>query len=367
MSQIFGAIIKLFFGALVHDISLSGVLLRSPSGYPRRIFAKLGMFVQDGAAHKSVWHCKGDAGTKPCMLCLNLYTEKSELVGDDEEHLLTCTLVHEAELHFASDADVRGSVHRLAARRLTDNAWTFELRQQAAGFRYEQHSMLLDQSLDELVHPVSQFVHDWMHAIMVHGVMNTTVYLFLEAFIADGTKDVHKMLHGYLALWSWPSRISGSMSLKDIVSPKRASSSRKAKLFKCTASDGLSLLPVIAHFAQAVLMPSGKCSMACRAVVALAEVVDLLQTVPLDIVKPEQLKVVIKLCLELCIAAGWRSSFHPKFHWMVHQHGCLPTCWVHERKHRMVKRYASDAYNTQIFEHSVIGEVVSHHVAQTCR
>ena len=197
--------------------------------------------------------------------------------------------------------------------------------------------MLLDQSLDELVHPVSQFVHDWMHAIMVHGVMNTTVYLFLEAFIADGTKDVHKMLHGYLALWSWPSRISGSMSLKDIVSPKRASSSRKAKLFKCIASDGLSLLPVIAHFAQAVLMPSGKCSMSCRAVVALAEVVDLLQAVPLDIVKPEQLKVAIKLLLELCIAAGWRSSLHPKFHWMVHlprmlhQHGCLPTCWVHAK------------------------------------
>ena len=132
MSQIFGAIIKLFFGALVHDISLSGVLLRSPSGYPRRIFAKLGMFVQDGAAHKSVWHCKGDAGTKPCMLCLNLYTEKSELVGDDETHVLTCTLLHEAELHFASDADVRGSVHRLAARRLINNAWIFELRQQAA-------------------------------------------------------------------------------------------------------------------------------------------------------------------------------------------------------------------------------------------
>ena len=97
--------------------------------------------------------------------------------------------------------------------------------------------MLLEDALNTAVHPALQFVHDWMHAIMVHGVMNTTVYLFLEAFVADGAKEVYKMLHGYLALWSWPSRISGSMSLKDIVSPKRASSSRKAKLFKCIATD----------------------------------------------------------------------------------------------------------------------------------
>ena len=97
--------------------------------------------------------------------------------------------------------------------------------------------MRLDQSLDELVHPVSQFVHDWMHAIMVYVMMNTTVYVVLEAFIADGAKNVHKMLHSYLALWLWPFRISGSMSLKDIVFQKRASSSRKAKLFKCIATD----------------------------------------------------------------------------------------------------------------------------------
>lgn len=60
---------------------------------------------------------------------------------------------------------------------------------------------------------------------------------------------------------------------------------------------------------------------------------------------------------------------HPKFHWLVHmpfhfeRFGFLPTCWVHERKHRMVKRYASDVYNTSTFERTVLSEVTAHHMA----
>ena len=71
ISQVIGAIVKLFVGALPDQpISLarSGMLL--PNGL--RLFAKYDMCLQDGAAHKYVWCCKGDSGTKLCMLCCNL-------------------------------------------------------------------------------------------------------------------------------------------------------------------------------------------------------------------------------------------------------------------------------------------------------
>jgi hypothetical protein len=114
MSQVFGALIKLFFGAAVHDFSAGGALLHPPGGMPCRLFAIMGMILQDGGAHKSVWHCKGDAGTKFCMLCLNLYSRESDIVDEElGERLLTCTLVHEDELHFANNDDIRGAARRL--------------------------------------------------------------------------------------------------------------------------------------------------------------------------------------------------------------------------------------------------------------
>lgn len=372
MSQVFGVMIKLFFGSAVHDFSTGGVVIRSPSGNMARIFAKLGMILQDGAAHKSVWHCKGDAGTKICMLCLNLYTRKSEIVDEDGEHLLTCTLVQESELHFATDADVRGSVRRLASKQLTEPPKLFDRWQQAVGFRHEPHNLLLDPGLDDVVMPVSQFCHDWMHAIMVHGIFNTVTFLMLEAMIANGHRDIWDMLRGYVALWTWPARIGGA-GLNDVFQPKRASASRRAKLFKATASEGLSLYSVMAYFVKTVILPSGLAVCECKAFLAMASVIDLLSAIPLGVTSPAQLATAIKTFLEKCIEADWQAYMHPKFHWMVHlpkhleRFNCLPTCWVHERKHRMVKRYATEICNTVTYERSILGEVCSHHLAELAK
>ena len=38
----------------------------------------------------------------------------------------------------------------------------------------------------------------------------------------------------------------------------------------------------------------------------------------------------------------------------------LPTCWVHERKHKAVKRFATDIQNTKVFNTSVLKEVIGY-------
>ena len=59
----------------------------------------------------------------------------------------------------------------------------------------------------------------------------------------------------------------------------------------------------------------------------------------------------------------------PKFHWVVHlyQHlqkfQMLPTCWAHERKHKLVKRYANDICRTSTYDHSVLVQVCCHDLA----
>lgn len=368
MGQVFGAVIKLFFGAAGHDISSGGLYFQAPDGSPLRLFANLAMVLQDGGAHKSVWHCKGDAGTKFCMLCRNLYSEKSELTAEDGSKMLTCTLIHESDLDFATDDDIRGSVRRLADSRATDSKQMFEKRSQAVGFNHEPHGMLLDVELDAIVRPASHFCHDWMHAMFVHGAFHTMMYATLEALSEAGVRDIWEKLTGYIGLWTWPARVANS-AVNDLFTQKRKIAAKRAKTFKCTASEGLSAYAVVAYFIQKVMLQSQVRTAACQAFVAMAEVVDLLVAVPLGCVTPERLRDAVRVFLQLVEAAGWRKLMHPKFHWLVHlprqlaHFGCLPTCWVHERKHRMVKRYANEICNTSRFERSVLGELTSHHLA----
>jgi hypothetical protein len=85
MAQVFGKLLQFMFST-AFNLALSGVLLGvGPVGL--RMFAKLGIIVQDGAAHRDTYHCKGDGGTKFCMLCRNIVAQKSNLAngGDDSD------------------------------------------------------------------------------------------------------------------------------------------------------------------------------------------------------------------------------------------------------------------------------------------
>ena len=366
VSQAFGAVLKLFFGALPTDVSTSGILLDHPDGRSFRLFIKLAMVLQDGGAHKSIWHCKGDAGTKFCMLCRNLITVKSELVDSDGTHLLTNSLVFEHSLDFATSEDILGSVRRLAALKATVGSTEFELREQAFGFRHMPNGILLDEQLRPHLDPASQFCHDWMHCMVVNGVFGTLVYLVLE--------DLHKShiaiwpaLCEYVGMWSFPARDRSSEALAACFDVKRCRSSREAQTFKATASECLSVYPMIAYYFQAVVLRAGKCLQACSVLLKLADLMDQLQAIPLELVSPNLLRSTIRKLLRATVDAGWAEYLHPKSHWLVHlprhldHFGFLPSCFVHERKHRLVKRYSSDISNTISFDKSVMAELLCQH------
>ena len=70
ISQVVAVVLRHFFGELGCNLRTGGMVLRSPTGCQRRLFCGLGMVVQDGGAHKLLWHCKGDAGTRPLLQTL---------------------------------------------------------------------------------------------------------------------------------------------------------------------------------------------------------------------------------------------------------------------------------------------------------
>lgn len=154
--------------------------------------------------------------------------------------------------------------------------------------------------------------------------------------------------------------------LQGIFNDHRDAASRRAKSFKCQASEGLSLYPIISVFLITTVLPTGKCVAECQCYLALANLIDLVMGTAALNIDPNDLRDAVNEFLQKCIAAGWRQHMHPKFHWLVHlphhldRFGFLPTCFVHERKHKLVKRYSNDIKNTSQFEKSVVTQILCH-------
>jgi hypothetical protein len=200
MSQVFRTLIKSFFDDNGHNAEHGGIVVETCEGVQHRICFKLGLFVQDGGAHQTTFCCKGDAGTKLCILCNNLYAEKSGIHDEEGVEQLTCSIVQERDMRFSSDEEIRGAVVRLAGHFERDTLDVFKVRQQAIGFRHEPEGLLLDQALERYVRPASQFCHDWMHCVFVHGVFNTLVFLLFEAIRAAGMVNIWSAFADYIKL-----------------------------------------------------------------------------------------------------------------------------------------------------------------------
>ena len=74
---------------------------------------------------------------------------------------------------------------------------------------------------------------------------------------------------------------------------------------------------------------------------------------------PEQLASLIENFFVIRLSVYGESNILPTHHYMLHLRSGLSTV-VHERKHRMLKRYANDVRNTVIFERTVLDEACCH-------
>lgn len=139
----------------------TGLVVKDPAGEPLRLFFKMGMFLQDGAAQKYVFGIKGDAGSRFCMLCKNAcaFNSSKDVHGEDDDEVFSgvCDLLRRSDLALCSDAEVFESVDRLK-NRADDGCSKQELArwQQASGFNLEPHGLLLAQNLRSVLRPVSQ-------------------------------------------------------------------------------------------------------------------------------------------------------------------------------------------------------------------
>ena len=358
-------LLRCFFDEAGHNFQTSGVLLEFPS-CSIRLWARVGGVVQDGGAHKAIWHSRGDGASMCCMRRLNLCTVASQVCDEDGTGLLVCSVIKASELVPSTSANVRNRARYLEAQSITVTGQDFVELQQAVGMTHHPMSILLDRSLDDTLDPCKIFIHDWMHGIFVGGVWNIALYLFLEMLIDAGYIDIYNVFANFIAGWSWPGRIC-SAHLHEIFQGDRRDKHRAAQHIKAQASDMLSIVGVTKMFILTVVLKlEVDCKLYCDAVLALVYLIDVIVAVPRVATHPSRILEAAEDFLQKFVSAWGHEWTIPKFHWLLHFHQqFMLNCFCLERKHRVPKRYAGDLTNTSRRpSRSLLMEITSHHLAQ---
>ena len=300
MSQVFAVLLKAFFGGYsAFDISTGGLQLEGPHGDKVRIWAVLSMTLQDGAAQKAVWGCKGDGGSKHCMLCRNLYSGSSGIAASDATHMLVDDMVGDS-IEFSTNADIMGVIDRLKHHKATCSIGDFKLREQACGFSLQEHGLLSDAFLKRHLRPADQFCHDWMHGVMANGVFHVTLLKVIEMF-RGVAPSAWSNLAEYTNRYTWPAQTFFQPGAADMFSDDKVKAYRKAGHVKCTASQALAIYPVIAAYVRHVVMKvPGVCAHACQAYLHLTDLLDALVVVPHGLTTSESLRSTVRSLMQAC-------------------------------------------------------------------
>jgi hypothetical protein len=372
MSNVFRFVVKSFFNDNGHNLATSGMILRFADGFSQLLFAKLGAMISDESALHQTWLNKGAGGTMFCMLCSNISSAKSELADHDTTHQIVPATeldFHKCILH--TSASIRALLRRLADFAAHSSKTALEKFEQELGFSNCPESILMDTSIAAYVDPCQITMYDWCHVFVVSGVFNLTLGLLMHSLQSD-FGICYSDLDAYIKLWKLPTRHESSGNGMDVACARRATSSYEESTFKCTASEALSVYPIVARWVETVVKVSLQTHPANHNIIAACDCF-LLLCIVLDMFKqtmrsqhdvtPSSLHNAIVACMRVFLVAHGIGAWIPKCHfalhfgWFLQTFGFLASCFVHERKHKLAKRYGNQMCRLRGFDAYVLREV----------
>jgi hypothetical protein len=174
----------------------------------------------------------------------------------------------------------------------------------------------------------------------------------------------------YVRLWIYPSFIAGKIQPADVFDEARLKSSMVAGKLKCSASEGMSCVPVLANYCEALLKnPNDAVKHHARLFLMLAQIIGQIFRSGRKLMNKGLLQALTRDYIREYKAVYGEESVVPKFHMLAHLPKFpvdqLPNCFVHERKHKTVKRFANNVFNTSSdWDTSVLREVTQLHCEQ---
>ena len=372
LSAIMRACLNLFFDDRTHDSSVAGILLDIKSCSSMRLFLQLGAFIADEAAIHYALKCKGASGLKPCFLCANVYNEKTvrgcvEADGTGWAVYHTCTDHTKLQLH--TTATIAAVLDRLQGAIGHMNQGDLSELETRLGWSHEPNGLLHHPRWKELWSPTEVVMYDWMHVYFVGGIFNIQVGHLLH--VLKEFRITQQVLEQYCSEFRWPSSVLSKCA--DLFSKKRYQTSWQEWSLKGTASECLSLVPVLATYMEDILEqdrdPTLKAHAACY--LQLATCIELIGRTAKHAVEPSTLQRAICSHLGAFRDLYGAENMVLKFHYAMHmplflqRYGWLPNCFVLERKHKTPKRFGNHLSNTSKgWETSVLRDCTAHQMAK---
>lgn len=371
VSQLACKVLQLFFGPH-HDIRLSGIAVNitctdGGADMSAHIFADIGVVLADEPALKETLGSKGHAGHKCCCLCINAclhnvahpYHERSLFAVP-----ITCTSWDRFQKH--TDETVRECVQRLNEHHdvFSDGHMTketFEELERVHGWNWNAFSVILDEKVRLRV--ASSVMYDWAHTYVNDGLADMEMGQCMKVLHSSRSETTYAEIGLYAASFTYPkARGSPTHVFNEVASKNNL---RKTN-FTCTASEFLTLAPILHRYFTRVVQERGQCMPYVLSFIAVIEVLLLLQAIQAGCVDSSVLGVAILKHLQLYQAAYGEEKVRPKHHYALHlpdmlsRFGFLLSTFTHERKHRLIKRYTRDRCKLQNWDLGALEEITCH-------
>ena len=355
---------ELFFDDAGHHFAKSGIHLDLHGGGTAHLWFDCKIVVADEAALHGLLSCKGSSGLKCCCMCANIFNWKIDrgCIARDRSGTARYHTTHDFDslvLHTPSSIDtIFRSLGAAAASELAE----LETR---LGWKWELHSAMVDPAFRRQINPCASVTFDGMHCFFVNGVFNHAAGKLIKRL-----KELKIMteIEEFVNLWKCPRQLSNRISIQEVFSPDRIKSSLAAGTLKCSASEGVSIVPILAQYCLIVLrrLPGIREHLECFLALALA--IGRWQRAPRRLCTPRMLKDAIVDFLKKFFDLYGPESMTIKFHYILHmplQFDRLINCWVHERKHKHIKRYGDVHANTSgDWDKGVLRDVTCDHISR---
>ena len=328
------------------------------------VFIEMGFFVADIPALKDVFKSSGHSGKKLCHFLANVVAHKSFGIRRRDAFNVVSTCLDMSKFRYHTDASIRGILldlqnasHAVSCGRMTKTA--YEKMCTEYGFSHCSENILLDDDLQ--IGAATQCMYDWMHIYLVGGLWNhemVNLLVFLKVF-----QIVWKDLDAFVCQWTFT---MNSSQCRAVFSTCGSRPSEKADHISCSASEGLSVYPVVRVFLMC--LPDDRCKLQVESMMALCRVLDILQLIKTGRVTDAELAFAVLDHLRKYQAAYGTVGWLPKHLYsllLIRQFeafGSLVSLWTLERRHRLVKRFAAHHKNTRAYEKSLMEEVTVQHL-----
>ena len=236
MSTVLYNLLPLFFGDSGHDIRTSGILLNL-CGTRTFLHCQIAVHISDEPALAAVLGAKGHAGNKPCPCCRNI---TSRAWANSDLNLEPITSIDLSKWVPHTDETVRAVFRRLASVAATGTKAQLEELETMLGWKHCPSNVVCFGAGE--FRPISTLMFDWMHIFVAHGLLDREFELFAAAVQKQHPRfGLLRQLNDYVQKWTLPRQFA---SISTVFS--------KGKL-SATASQQLSLVPVLAKFCRDVL------------------------------------------------------------------------------------------------------------------